>query len=1575
MKNFVNLHAHTNLGSMLDALIGVDELFEKVKDLGQEAVAVTDHGTLAAHLDAFWASKKTGIKFIPGCEIYYVNSYDFLPENPNAKRKVKKTEKRKHLVLLAQNHTGYKNLLRLNYIGFQNHVMVMGRVFPRINWHDLSQYTEGLICTSACANGPISRLIIDEEYDRAAEVAQEFAELFPDRFFIELHPHLLKDDPLDQDKINKHLINIANKYGIPMVAAIDTHYATREVEKYHDVLLAINAKKPVDDPTRHRYGIDEFYAKSGDEVYNFLNKHYGVEVAEEAVNNTIKIANMCESPDYMEPKGNHLPVFKASEASDFEDFSKWRVKAKMENKPDDIAYMRFKCIESFKKRFAHLSKEERKTRWERVKKELKILEDNNFSSYMLVVSDFIKWAKDNGILVGCGRGCLSGDTLVFTSGGFKKLKNVKKNDFVLTHKGRFRLVKNTFKYDVSNENLTSLKTDYSFGPIILTNDHEVFAVKKQKTKRYQQFLNNNWRPPFKERKFIVKNNPSFIPVSDLEENDFIFMPFPERFSCDIESLDLSEYCGPNDTIIGDKIVSNISLTNGLSIRKISKETGLNRGTIQRAKRKSRILNSTKNSISSYLLDYNTTLELWQNDKNTEKREINRYLECDEEFCYIMGRWIGDGWIHDKNQSYSIGFAFNRDDLSGKERVLSYFRDLGFKCSIIPHKEKKLDQLYVYSYILTKLLRDLFPDYQDKSYTKSLGLLKNLPSNKSHQIIMGVKHSDGHYNAERDRRENIDSTSINLINDIRQELLYLKIPSSVSVRKDHKHGEYLCRKSYKLRFRGLEGKVSNIVDHRIFKNGYFVKILKKDPTQEKFVYDIHVDEDNSYVTQNYAVHNSVGGSMIAYLLDIHSVDPIEYGLLFERFQNAYKKDLPDIDTDFTSAGRDLVKDYCKQKYGRENCAQVSNINTYTPKNVIPDLVKSMRNVMPGLIAPGQNYVTVSDEIKKAIPDMDENKKKIKTLEKAMEISPKLREFASSCPELMEYADAIVGLPKEYSTHAAGMVISDIPIVEFAPVRVDKNKETAAQYEKNRCESIGLVKMDFLAISTLDVIDETFKNIKRLGVSGPKQMEDIPLNDKETYKMIQEGYTKCVFQLGKSSMMVALCKLIRPKSIVDIAMVNALGRPSSSNEERKEYADRRFGKKEVTYLHPSLENSLKETYGLGIFEEQLMGVAQDVAGWDLNKADGLRKLTKLKGKNPQLALQLEVEFIEGSMKKHDISYEKAKEIWDKVVLPFAGYGFNKSHAVFYSINGYITAYLKCHYPAAFLAAYLKIKAFRGGINKDEEIAMAKNECRRMNIKIIPPDINKSGAGYEVLDSKTIVMGFAAIKGMGEKAINEIVLKQPFTSFVDFLYRVEARTVNKSKLEVLAKAGCFDSMEISRKAIYDEGKKTRDKLGSFLRRKVKDGYDSEMALDDFPISLPTGEWSRQELLRHEQEVLSELASGNIGDLFPGFFIGGGRITPISRLDRLPNREEIIVEFMVKAFLREFKIKKGKYIGQPMIKYRVGDVEGSETELTVWPSEYKSAKKFMKEGIPVRARCQISEFNGNKTLMLRSIEKVYGI
>lgn len=1120
---FINLHVHTSLGSMQDSLISVKGLFNRVVELDQPAVAITDNGMMSSTYDAWKEFERTGVKFIPGCEEYFVYSYDTSEQIINNRRK-QVNETRKHITLLAQNNLGYKNLLKINYEAFKHREIKLGHVYPRLNWEVLENNTDGIICLSGDGNGLIAEKLMLGDINAAKEVTQKLAKLFPNRFFLELQSHHLKSNRVDQEWINEGLIQLSKELKLPLVVTTDAHYLVREEKKYHDMLLAIRMKKPLN---KTDFKVDEFYLKSGDEVYDFMSKHYGELIAIESISNTIEIANMCESPSYLKPSGNHLPDFPVQDEIDYDEFLEWKNKNKsVEGLEDATAFMRFRCFKEFKNKLSHLSLEKRKQYWDRIKYEVKILEKNNFSGYMLVVSDYIKWSKENGILVGIGRG------------------------------------------------------------------------------------------------------------------------------------------------------------------------------------------------------------------------------------------------------------------------------------------------------------------------------------------------------------------------------------------------------------------------------------------------------------------SVGGSLVAYLLDIHGVDPFEYGLLFERFQNAEKTDLPDIDTDFMSAGRDLAEEYVRKKYGYDNCAQVSNLMTYTPKNVVDDVARSLR-LGDDPNSDKKNYFFIAKMIKDSIPNDADN------FDQAKEMSKKFVEFANKYPELLEYSEKLLGKEKGYSTHAAGIVIADKPIVEFAPVRIDKNGVVAVQYEKNRCESVGLVKMDFLGLSTLDVIAETLKNIKKLNEIGPDKMENIPLDDKETYQMISDGNTKCVFQLGKTSMMTSLCKRIKPKNIFDIAIINALGRPSSgprtledgsSYDERSAYISRRNGSSAISYLHPSL-SFLEETYGLCIMEEQLMSVAKHCAGWDLNKADKLRKFTKLKKKGAELAKQLEKDFIKGMMDTHSVSYDKAVEVWKGVIEKFGGYGFNRSHAVFYSINGYYTAYLKKHHPVAFLAAKLKIETMRTSLASDAEIEFAKQECRRLGIKIMPPDVNQSGIGYDVLDSKTIIMGLSAVKGLGIKAVEDVFAKQPYDSMVDFLHKTIARIVNKTRIEALAKAGCFGSLGVSRKFAFEEGRKTREKLLRYLKKRDKDGYDINSSLLEFPFENIKEEWSIKELLVHEREVLGDCISGSLNELYDNFFTGYN-ITPLSKLTYMPDRAHLVVEVLVKAATREFTIKKqGRNFGKKMVKYLVEDIHGDSTELTVWPAQYKIAKKFLADNTPIRAQCQVSEFSGQKTLMLMSFQSIYGV
>jgi len=1127
MIPFANLHAHTSLGSMLDSLLSVDKMFDRAVELNMSAVGVTDHGTMAAHFDAFKASKRTGMKLVLGQEAYFVESYD--PVDTGKKRKT--FEKKKHLLLLAQNQQGYKNLLAMGYEAYEHREMVVGRVYPRISWDLLSRYSEGLICTSACGQGLIATRLMFGDMDGAREIAIRLAKLFPNRFYVEIQCHHLKCNRIDQQLINESSIALAREHGLPLVAGVDTHYLNKGMSKYKDMLAAIRFKRSLEEQLKEEgASIDEFYMKSGDEVFEFFAKHYGEEVAAEAVGNTVKIAEMCEEPSYLQSTGNHLPKFDPSSEPDYNEFIEWRKGKVPESLDVAAAFMRFRCFNSFLTRFADLPPEEQKKRWDRVKYETKILENNKFSSYMLVVSDFINWAKNNGILTGCGRG------------------------------------------------------------------------------------------------------------------------------------------------------------------------------------------------------------------------------------------------------------------------------------------------------------------------------------------------------------------------------------------------------------------------------------------------------------------SCGGSLIAYLLGIHTVDPFDYGLMFERFQNAEKKSLPDIDTDFTSIGRDQVENYVRQKYGSDRCAHVSNINTYTPKNAISDLARSLR--LGGTEDGEKNYFRIAMMIKDSIPEKDAKDNKILTLDQAMAASPVFVEFTKQYPELMEYARVFVGLEKEFGTHAAGLVVSDQPLSEFVPLRIDKDGKVAVQLEKNRCEECGLVKMDFLGLATLDVIDEAFKNIKKIGEQGPQSMDKIPLDDLETYTMVSKGNTKAVFQFGKTTMMSSLCKQIKPKDILDLANINALGRPSSKlinqetgRNEREEFIGRLTGAIPVTYLHESLK-CLKKTQGLCIFEEQLMEVSKHVAGWNLNKADGLRKLTKLKEKGKDLALKLEKEFIEGAINTHGsygMTYELAQEIWDKVIGKFSGYGFNRSHAVFYSINGYYTAYLKKHHPAAFLAAKLTNETNSNSVTSGDEIESARQECRRLGITMLPPDVNKSEMGYKAIDSKTIIMGLSSIDGLGEKATQDIVSKQPFVSFTDFLYRTDARVVNKRKLESMAKAGCFASYGATRKFAHDSGKDERERIKRIVARRMEDGYSIGDALAEIKLG-SAEEWDRKTLLSNEAEVLGRCMSGTINEIYGGFFTGINT-TPISRLKQLPNRHEIVVEVLVKSLLREFTIRKeGRNKGRKMIKYCVEDIDGNSTELTIWPDQYDMAKKKLTEGIPIRAQCQVSDFNGQKTIMLMKFHEIYG-
>ena len=779
---FVSLHNHTEVGSPLDGMNNVKDLFVRAKEIDHPAVAITDHGTMTAHYDAWKASQETGIKLIPGMEAYFTDDLTL--------------KKSYHLVLLPINEAGYRNLLHLNFIAYQNQVSgFMGKKTPRLTWEHLEKYNGGLFCLTACSNGIVGKTLISENDEKKAiSHIKRFYKIFGDRLRLEIQPHALYDidkngKEVNQVKLNQKLVQFSNDYEIPYVITCDAHYLDAQAAKYHDLMLAIKDKKSFDDPDRFKYGVQDMYLKTADEIVGF----FGTEISEIGMRNTLDVMNACDEPSYLKPRGAMLPKYDMTGQDDYDDFHTWHqsICASVE---EDKAYLRYKCMGGFKHLCSGFSLEKKAEYWERVKTELGVLEEKDFSSYMLIVADYINWAK-NIMPVGPARG------------------------------------------------------------------------------------------------------------------------------------------------------------------------------------------------------------------------------------------------------------------------------------------------------------------------------------------------------------------------------------------------------------------------------------------------------------------SAAGSLVAYLTGITSIDPIKYDLIFERFHNNQKKSFPDIDTDFSNPA--LVKDYIRDRYGEDRVASISNWSTLSPKVIIKDVARSLR-----LGGDKSTAFQIANKITDCMGDE-------KTIEKERKSNHIFDAYMQDNPELYMYAQKLQNLTRNWSVHAAGVVIGGENLSFIIPLRIEEKGENGkalvvTQWEKTRCENNGLIKMDLLGLETLTVIAETFKLIEET-IGEKLAIEDIELDDTAVYDMIGRGDTAGVFQLESS--LTPLCMKLKPKSIPDISIINAIGRPSCQPSERKKYVARRLGKEEPVYPHKSTIRALKDTYGVLVYEEQAMFLAQDCAGWNLNQADALRKISKLKGKDQELVLKTEANFIRDCMKHTGMSYEAASDIWTEYILPLSGYAFNK------------------------------------------------------------------------------------------------------------------------------------------------------------------------------------------------------------------------------------------------------------------------------------------------------------------------------
>jgi len=1071
MTDFISLHNQTDY-SILDSLVSTKALFKRAKELGQTAVAITDHGTLAAAWEAWKVSKDIGVKLIIGCECYFQND----ATNVN--------EKFRHLVLLAKNAVGYRNLLTLNKKGFDQSSFIGKRVYSVVDWKLLEKHSEGLICLTACGNGIISQLLMNHKMDEAESSLLRLKKIFGDDLGIEVQPNNMKrganifNDEIDQFFLNRQLYNLGKKHDIRVVAACNTQYLTKEEAGTHDVFLAIGAHQPIFSNFRLRYPVPDFYLKTGDEVKTFFTRNYGEETAQEFCDNSLYFANMCEKPEWIDPKfsnpsGKELPVFPVKDESDYAAFRVW-----VTQQPDDVKkleedqlFLRYRCAVCFDLRVKNLTDEQRLHYNNRLAEELDVFEFHGFSSYMLIVADFIDWARKHEIAVGEGRG------------------------------------------------------------------------------------------------------------------------------------------------------------------------------------------------------------------------------------------------------------------------------------------------------------------------------------------------------------------------------------------------------------------------------------------------------------------SVGGSLVAFLLGIHQADPIKYNLIFARFHNKEKSSFPDIDTDFAPSGREKVQNYLRQKYGDENVAHVSNVNTITPKVYCKDIARSCE-----LGGSKDEAIRIGNDVADCIPA------DIHSIDDALNKVPLFAEYAKKYPEFVKYKD-ICGKYRAWSTHAGGIIISARPLTGLIPLRKDKDGSLAIEYDKDKAEENGLVKMDTLGLSTLDIIGQTIQLIKTSGKAAPPDPIDYDEYNQKTYDTISNGDTFCVFQLGTSGGTIDLCRRIKPKSVNDISYINSLARPSA-RDMRSDFIATKDGKKPFALLHPNLGRAFNNTYGFGLYEESLMYLAQDIAGWSLHSADRLRKLTKEKGKNPKKAQEWRLEFINDAVKNNNVNEDIAKRIWDEVVDKFQGYGFNMSHSILYSMTSYKTAYLKAHYPIEFLMANLMAEVKSNAPDAKGNIEKIKKELRKHRVKIVPPNVNNSQLAYTIEDGNKLVTGLDAIKFVGEDAIKDILAKRPFKDFFDFMARVSSKTVRANSIQALAACGALDCFGISRKLIFLYCSDYRKKLQVWLK---KHDPNTEQFVYPYPNE---PDWKEPELYALEQYYIGDAFVCRPAVAYGNFFKDAH--ATVSDIKKVKDKSNISsVKGIIRDFF-EFKVKKetSKYYGMSMIKAVIEDKNGEQCTLTIFPDRWKTVQ-----------------------------------
>lgn len=742
----------------------------------------------------------------------------------------------------------------------------------------------------------------------------------------------------------------------------------------------------------------------------------------------------------------------------------------------------------------------------------------------------------------------------------------------------------------------------------------------------------------------------------------------------------------------------------------------------------------------------------------------------------------------------------------------------------------------------------------------------------------------------------------------------------------------------------------------------IKPLLSDEVNERIEYELGVVDKMGYngyflIVQDFINwgkdqgiiygpgRGSAAGSLLAYAIKITEVNPLEYDLLFERFLNPDRISMPDIDTDIQDNRRDEVIEYCTQKYGKARVGNICTFGKMMAKNAVRDVARVLE--VP---------YAEADRIAKLVPDpvMGHHVK----LKDAIKTEPDLKKEYETNPtakEVIDFAMRLEGTIRSHGVHACGVVIAPDDLVKFLPMEVSAKGPLATQFPSTQVEELGLLKMDFLGLSNLSVIQQALRIIKKV-YKREINMNKLPLDDPKVFELFQRGDTTGVFQFESAGMKRYL-KDLKPTKFDDLIAMNALYRPGPM-QFIESFIKRRHGEEEITYLHPGLENSLKSTYGILIYQEQFMQASKEWCGFTGGQADTLRKAVGKK--KVKLMEQVKPQFIEGAVKIGGATEEIANKFWDQL-LDFANYCFNKSHAACYALVAYWTAYLKTYYPDAFMAALMT-----ADMRWTDRLAIEMTECKRMGLRVLGPDINESYSDFATVGTTgTVRFGIAAIKGMGKALAEEVIAERDangkFKSVCDFAKRVSGSKFNKKSWESAIKTGCFDSFGDRSDLLYNLEKVQA--YGNKMQKDASNGQTDLFGAMGAAVEIPEVEitpaptkYSDKEQLMWERDLMGLYISAHPLDKYEAYF--QEQTMPISEIKPNIDGATVIVGGII-TNVRSLVTKSGSKMAFVKIEDKI-----SEIEVIVFPKTFEQvgAKLVQDAVVKVTGRVNATDRDGNK-------------